>query len=189
MATEVRAIREDSAGRWWLGNRHGLWSRDAAGTIEHFVGALPHRDVRTLEIGPDGALWVDTLNGVCAVRGGRWTTLPPALVVGGNHVTTLFADRAGALWIGTRGAGLRCWKDEGSTFFQRRRECRHEHRLRRFGRRRRLALGKHFRRAAALRPSELDDYAAGRRADFGVRVFDRDDGLPTVQFTKGRRAE
>ena len=104
----ARALAEDAAGRLWVGTRQGI-ARQVDDRFEAIDG-LDFADSRVYALAPtaNGGLWVGGRGGLA------W--LPPSVVDGGDgaidrydeadglpsrYVTTLLADAADALWIGT----------------------------------------------------------------------------------------
>jgi signal transduction histidine kinase/CheY-like chemotaxis protein/ligand-binding sensor domain-containing protein/HPt (histidine-containing phosphotransfer) domain-containing protein len=78
---------------------------------------LPSSTVHSLELDPQGRLWVGTQEGV-AVRTGRgWRPfpLPPGATT--QFVRVLLHTTDGSLWIGTEGAGLWRFRDGAWTHF------------------------------------------------------------------------
>jgi ligand-binding sensor domain-containing protein/serine phosphatase RsbU (regulator of sigma subunit) len=122
----VWSIREDRSGILWVGTRVGGLNRfdRRKGTVTHYMVnpenplSLGHNHIRSIYEDRGGTLWVGTDGGGLArcVRGGpenlplrfeRYTYDPsdPASL-SGNRVYTVFEDRTGTLWIGTRTGGL-----------------------------------------------------------------------------------
>jgi ligand-binding sensor domain-containing protein len=70
--------------------------------------SLPQNTVYSIVQTIDGYLWLGTWEGVARFDGARFVTVDsgntPALR--SNIIQTLMEDRAGDLWIGTRGGGL-----------------------------------------------------------------------------------
>lgn len=67
---------------------------------------LPQSAVRALAQTPDGYLWLGHDEGVTRFDGLRFVSFGAREGVRSGRVRVLFADRAGALWIGTVGGGL-----------------------------------------------------------------------------------
>ena len=77
---------------------------------------LPQNFVRALAQTRDGYVWVGTDDGVSRFDGVRFASDLPGGFHGGP-VQALLGDTQGALWIGTIGAGLACWREgEPSAF-------------------------------------------------------------------------
>ncbi|MBX3748301.1 MAG: ATP-binding protein [Verrucomicrobiae bacterium] len=67
---------------------------------------LPGNTVTALSQGPDGYLWLGTLNGLVRFDGIRFFVLDRDAGLPDPRVLALLHDRHGALWIGTEGGGL-----------------------------------------------------------------------------------
>jgi len=79
---------------------------------------LPSMAVRALEFGPDGALWVGTLGGLCRFDGADFERLPlPGQgELGATRIESLHRDAGGRIWIGTFASGV--WVFEDGRFLQ-----------------------------------------------------------------------
>ncbi|HEX8700290.1 MAG TPA: two-component regulator propeller domain-containing protein [Myxococcaceae bacterium] len=103
----VAALAEDEQGSIWVGSNGGLQRWDGA----TFSAPLPFegRDtvsVRSLLITPDGTLMAGTeLGEVYRLEEGRMLRVPEASLPG-SPIVQLFMDRAGSLWVGSRGHGM-----------------------------------------------------------------------------------
>lgn len=117
VASSIRALFEDSAGRIWVGTSDaGLAQFDPHTGQFHFyprdrADASGTAGGRIDAIGEDaeGNLWlgqhttgIDVLNPLS----GEFSHLPALDSVGSNSVWTILNDRSGHLWISTDGAGL-----------------------------------------------------------------------------------
>jgi ligand-binding sensor domain-containing protein len=71
---------------------------------------LPQNSVRAMAQTSDGYMWVGNDDGVVRFDGARFVSFGLREGLNSGPVQTLFGDRAGALWIGTAGGGLTCWK-------------------------------------------------------------------------------
>ena len=71
---------------------------------------LPQNSVRAMAQTSDGYLWLGNDDGVVRFDGSRFVTFGLREGLNSGPVQTLFGDSAGALWIGTTGGGLSCWK-------------------------------------------------------------------------------
>lgn len=108
----VLAITEDREGNLWLGSRWYGIARLWNGWVFRYseVEGLHNPLVWSVARGPEGDLWVGTMDGLSRFRDGRFE-----LVVGGDeqphpHAYTLLPERS-RIWIGTR-AGLVWWDRE-----------------------------------------------------------------------------
>lgn len=106
------AVAQTRDGFVWLGTQEGLVRFDGV-TFTRFnrgnTPALPHNEIADLAEGPDGSLWIGTFGGLVHVRNGRFTAHTDGRVE--DPVLTLAVDRAGAVWVGTQGAGIRRFVD------------------------------------------------------------------------------
>lgn len=78
---------------------------------------LPQNSVRALAQTTDGYLWLGNDDGVVRFDGVRFVSFGLREGLNSGPVQTLFGDNSGALWIGTAGGGLTCWKDEKFTTY------------------------------------------------------------------------
>jgi len=95
----------DAAGRIWIGTLEGLVMRDAAGAWHRFghEAGLPGGLVWPY-LAPDGTVWLAAEGALFRVEGERIVAahaLPDS-----GHITTMLADRGGALWVGTENRGV-----------------------------------------------------------------------------------
>src|SRR4051794_21341237 len=67
---------------------------------------LPANTVMAIAQGPDGYLWIGTLNGLARFDGMHFKAYGKADGLPNSRVLCLFFDREGTLWIGTEGGGL-----------------------------------------------------------------------------------
>jgi PAS domain S-box-containing protein len=108
---------EDPRGRLWFGTaNHGVYCWQ-----DGKITAIPDpklNDTSVLAMAEDleGQLWVGTSVGLfCYDASLQRKEIPPLY----DEVRTLFVDRQGALWIGTSGRGLGCYRHETYDFLQR----------------------------------------------------------------------
>ncbi|HLP76815.1 MAG TPA: two-component regulator propeller domain-containing protein [Candidatus Paceibacterota bacterium] len=126
----VKALYEDEAGAFWVGTIKGLSrfnrSQGTFLTYRHDPAnpdSLGENDVRAICLDrKTGLLWVGTRRGGVSVLDratGRFTRYPSVLgdtnSLSDNAVNHIFQDRAGTLWISTRG-GLNRWNPESKSF-------------------------------------------------------------------------
>jgi signal transduction histidine kinase/ligand-binding sensor domain-containing protein/CheY-like chemotaxis protein/HPt (histidine-containing phosphotransfer) domain-containing protein len=112
---DIRALLEDSDGRFWVGTAGGLLLLDrATGSFTRYLhdatdpSSLRDDFVRSLYQDRGGELWVGTLAGGVS----RWN--PRSWLFGlvrpqwlnGAYAIAFADDGAGRLWVGTQGAGL-----------------------------------------------------------------------------------
>jgi signal transduction histidine kinase/ligand-binding sensor domain-containing protein len=106
----IRSLLCDDDGSLWIGTRHGLahLQNDRFVTLTHsdglgsdLVGALLKSHTSNSH-----DLWVGTLDGLARLRDGHIKTFTKIDGLSGDTITALAEDPHGALWIGTKGAGL-----------------------------------------------------------------------------------
>ena len=103
---DVSALTGDSNGTIWIGTRKGLAQLTRGRLIVHSLrAARTSEDVRALAAGVDGTLWIGTTRGLARLRGGH-VAASHRESIGRDFIVALLQDRAGTLWIGTRGGGL-----------------------------------------------------------------------------------
>lgn len=105
-ASQVTALARTPDGFLWLGSYEGLVRFDGAQfrlyTPEDLPG-LGRGTLVTLDVAPDGALWVSSGRTVLRrAADGRWRTFGTAAGLPDARITALHVDRAGTVWIGTR---------------------------------------------------------------------------------------
>ena len=120
---KIRSVAVGADGRLWLGTMGGglLHLEPISGRVEqirHDPGAaasLPD-DVVTAVLPGRGRLWVGSPGGLSwrDPASGRFTPVPLGSAAGANHIQYLMQDRAGNLWITTRG-GLFMLEPDGHT--------------------------------------------------------------------------
>ena len=108
-AEVIRTLCRDGTGLLWLGTARGIY-RQHRGVVDEglYFDLLPFGASRTVDhLAParGGGLWVG-LHDVGIGRLGADGTLHPHAELKGCLVTSLLEDRAGMLWVGTRGSGL-----------------------------------------------------------------------------------
>jgi len=98
----VCSVVEDAAGQLWFGTQSGLRCFDAAMqpvTLPQDVGS-----VLKLLVDSHGVLWVATDGqGLFRCKNGQFSSLKKIDGLADDRVTSLFEDREGNLWVGTRG--------------------------------------------------------------------------------------
>lgn len=98
----IAALAEDGAGGLWVGTGRGLNRLRADGKVEVFHAGrdLPHDDIRSLFLDPQGTLWVGTSGGgVVTWQDGRFA--PLGLPLSSGDIRVIYRDRRGVMWIGT----------------------------------------------------------------------------------------
>jgi signal transduction histidine kinase/ligand-binding sensor domain-containing protein/DNA-binding response OmpR family regulator len=106
----IAALTETPDGTIWIGTtENGLWSIDAEDSLQPVP--LPDRRTTALTSTPDGTLWVGGHGQVLRRNANGHLTIYPlpyrdSAYAHHNAVSSLYTDRRGRLWAGTRGNGL-----------------------------------------------------------------------------------
>lgn len=184
----VFAISEDPQGRLWVGAQDGLLSWDESEwRIYTARQGLSADEVRAITADAKGDLWIGTVGGgLNRIHDGQFTVYrkqPEGL--SSEDIASLLVDHEGILWIGTFGSGL----------------CRfHQGRWTRFTTAHGLIsnnIGYLIEDGAGwlwigsnagimrIQKRELNRFAMGETNYVPVRSYDRADGLPTRECTRG----
>ncbi len=102
---DVRALDEDGAGTLWIATSHGLNALDPGGTPRAIEapGNVPD-DLQAIQVAADGSVWVGSATrGLARYREGRFTRYTTRQGLPHDVVWTLYRDRGGTLWVGTKG--------------------------------------------------------------------------------------
>ncbi len=104
---EIRCTFEDREGNLWFGTSDGslFRLRDEKFTVFTSREGLRSDLVRAVFEDRDRNIWVGTGDGINYLHDGQ--VLRPVEAWGNGTVTSILRDRAGVLWIGTLGKGLR----------------------------------------------------------------------------------
>jgi signal transduction histidine kinase/ligand-binding sensor domain-containing protein len=99
----VYALTQTLDGSLWVGTEFGLFRFDGV-TFAPWQPPpgrqLPSRVISALAPAPDGGLWIGTSNGLSYWKGNQLKHYP---IGQGTAVSSVIADRAGAVWVGTVG--------------------------------------------------------------------------------------
>ncbi|MEM6709706.1 MAG: two-component regulator propeller domain-containing protein [Pseudomonadota bacterium] len=112
------------AGFSHLDPRTGQWTHYSMESTRGTAGdGLASNGITSLQLEPDGTLWVGTYGGgVSRLRNGRFTTFRhdanDSTTLSSDVITSILRDRAGNLWFGTEDAGLNRLR-AGTTRFER----------------------------------------------------------------------
>jgi len=110
----VRCLREDEKGFVWVGTDNGGLLRYDPSTSRaqydiELSGSLADGKVTALEIGQMGEVWVGGLNGLRRHLPGSGT-VPTVYTenegLAGNHVTAIYRDGKGTIWVGSTVKGV-----------------------------------------------------------------------------------
>jgi len=118
----IAAVLADRRGRIWVGLRSGGVFRWQDGNLTEF-GGFPTALVpmRSLFEDSHGSVWIGQRNtrGLVRVQGEAVSTIELPQSMPPADVRVMAEDAAGALWFGTDGTGLLCWRDGRFTRFTR----------------------------------------------------------------------
>ncbi|WNJ21508.1 two-component regulator propeller domain-containing protein [Pontibacter sp. G13] len=116
----IQSICQDRTGNVWIGTRnHGAWNLQVNGSEltklpiqSKETSGIIGRDIRDICEGKPGEMWIGALGGLTRYRmeEGTFTHFSHQEFVGSslanNAIKSLFADRAGTLWIGSYYGGV-----------------------------------------------------------------------------------
>ena len=113
----VRAIVEDTDGKFWLSNTVNRYAEATGHRREKGVAAEddPYSAFVSTVRDKEGALWVAVLGGIVfRYDGTTWTGF--SVKADGEHIwlTQIYRDREDRLWVGTQGRGV--YRFDGSAF-------------------------------------------------------------------------
>jgi ligand-binding sensor domain-containing protein/serine phosphatase RsbU (regulator of sigma subunit) len=132
----ITALLRDKTGMLWIGTTSGLCVQaKEKGALRYFFHypenpkGLCSNEITALYEDQKGNIWIGTKNGLCylskvnkldTAKGGKMTVFKNEVAkpqtLSSNHITTIFQDRSGAIWVGTNGGGLCKTTDGGNTF-------------------------------------------------------------------------
>lgn len=110
----VNAIVYAPDGFLWVGTFGGLARFDGANftLVERVDSAGRHLDrVLSLAVGPDSAIWIGTEGGLFRRKNGRYDAFDAMPGITDAPIAALFADRSGAIWIGTASGAVARFAD------------------------------------------------------------------------------
>jgi len=105
----VNAIWRDSEGFMWFGTGNGLSRFDGYNFVNFSKPHLPSNLIQAIAETPDHRIWIGTSQGLCyfdmklgTIVNGNWLMTENKTIA----VLSLFADKAGNLWVGTSDNGV-----------------------------------------------------------------------------------
>lgn len=101
----VSALYQDRAGLMWAGTREGLWQGDGHGwKLLTTSDGLSSDDVRAVMDDADGNIWIGTADGgLDRFRDGKIVSFHKSNGLPSEHISSLYMDEQGVLWVGTSG--------------------------------------------------------------------------------------
>jgi signal transduction histidine kinase/ligand-binding sensor domain-containing protein len=120
----IHALAQTSDGYLWLGTEFGLLRFDGVRAVpweppgrEH----LPTTDIRSLQGGRDGRLWIGTFSGLASWKDGKLTRYRE---LDGQVIEALLEDRQGTIWVAgwspsigrlcrIQSGNIQCYGDDG----------------------------------------------------------------------------
>ncbi|HPA51077.1 MAG TPA: two-component regulator propeller domain-containing protein [Thermoanaerobaculia bacterium] len=101
--SSIRALFEEADGTLLVGAWNGLY-RARDGHVERVPDRGLIRNVRTVHVDQEGAIWVGLeAEGLVRLQAGKVRRFTTADGLGGNEVRALLEDRDGTLWVATYG--------------------------------------------------------------------------------------
>ena len=182
---EVHVMHRDRSGGLWFGCEGAY--RLHGNTLTHYSAqdGLAAGDIRAIEEGPTGAIWFAADHGLSCYRDGKFFTYRKADGLSSEHISAIYLDQEGALWIGTAGEGLNRYKDGRFAQF-----------TAKYGFPKigvsaivddglgYLWIGSSLGLYRAQK-KDLDDVAAGRASRLHLTSFGKADGLPDLNCSGG----
>ena len=184
---EARSLFAGAKERLWIGGTKGLFSL-SKGELTAYptpVGIGPI-DVRAIVESKEGSEWVGTQGqGLLRLRDGHWERIDNSASGAMATVWALYEDQEGNLWIGTGGHGLACLRAGKLNFFNVTNGFIADtiYSILEDGLSN-LWVGTH---EGIIRLNKNDCFAvaAKRKSMLETRLFNRVDGMPTVQCASG----
>lgn len=184
----ITALFEDSAGRVWVGDGHGVSVLD--GEVWRVLGpseGLPPSGVCSFAEDERGRMWVSNLTGVFRLENDRFEEVKSPGGAPIADITCFKTEAGGTVWMGSRTTGLLRWR-EG-------RLDRVESRLGRAGSSISGILADHSgiwwlaTNYGIIRVSraQLDNVADGRAASADFLLLGIEDGMATIECTSERQ--
>jgi len=112
-SNRIMAITEDLHQRLWMGTAGGGLLRWKQGKFVAVAGKQGSNYVVSLRADGEN-LWIGTLDGLRLLKNGAYSDYSAITRTAGDAVSTLFKDREGYLWIGTRQSGIRRMAPNGT---------------------------------------------------------------------------
>jgi len=105
----VTSLARDSKGKLWIGTGKGFYSLRYGHNVQRESNILKSCRINILCVGNDQSLYAGTENGVYHYRQDAWHRADSSLSA---DVFSLYEDKDGILWVGTREQGLKWYNHE-----------------------------------------------------------------------------
>lgn len=183
----VRAILEDSRGRFWVGTAAGLSQvRNTDSANPEIVSVLADSRVRSIAEARDGSLLVGTQNGVTRYRaGGTVEKIDRASGLSSDDVRVVLEDLDGTLWVGTYGGGLNRVRGGEIVHYLRADGLNDDVVSQIFDDGQGFLWMSGNRGISRVSRRELEDFAAGRIASIDAVAFGQADGMAETECNGG----
>ncbi|HWL13995.1 MAG TPA: two-component regulator propeller domain-containing protein, partial [Opitutus sp.] len=186
-ANPVYSLLPIPGGEWLVGNRDGLrrWKDGHSTWLAEPHGSAA-AEVCAIARDPAGVLWCGfTRGGLVRIADGRTTRFDRRDGLASDAISSLCIDNEGTLWVGTADQGLSRFKDGRFANLNR------QHGLADNALCAILDDGRGYLWLSThhglqrIAKTELHRCADGASATFPSQVYDRNDGLPIIEFTNG----
>jgi Two component regulator propeller len=117
--TVVNCVAGDKDGNILAGTNYGLYITDGNDWWHRLDrrDGMPVEDIRCLYEAPNGDIWAGTDQGAWRMRSGRFRYFAGKRWLPGNHVSAIWGDQAGKIWLQTD-AGYACIEEKEITLGQ-----------------------------------------------------------------------
>ncbi len=118
----VWALAADRDGGLLVGTDRGTIASVQGGALRILQSPEPQQSAVHCFLRTRDALWVGTANGArrSTDNGATWRELRAGFDIAAGEVRGIAADRTGAIWIGSYGGGITCWRDDRARIITRR---------------------------------------------------------------------
>ena len=180
----VRALAEDAEGTVWVGTDGAGLYHVEEGRLVAFP-ELRAAQVRDIQPGRGGRLWVGTYTGLSLIENGRVRTFTTRDGLRHDYVRSIYEASDGTLWLGTYGGGLSRFRDGAFVNFGVKEGLLSDviyaivedagHNLW-------MTCNRGIFRVSVR---DLEAVAEGRAARVSAQAFDESDGMPTRECNGG----